>query len=144
MTNKICCTSFQSSWPDRAGWFCVIVLLLRWSWKGHSSVILGKIQLGTFIVQVCWETEPYEIVELYSEDGLEKAICWWHWGRDCTCSLLGLPGDRSHKVCWIVLLGRWSWKCCLLMTLGNLPGDRDYWVNIIVLLRWWSWRGNSS
>ena len=47
-------------------------LLWRWSWNACSSVTLGK-RLCLFIVKVSWDTEHFELVELYSEDGLPMA-----------------------------------------------------------------------
>ena len=35
-----------------------------------------------FIVKVSQDTELYELIESYSEDGLEIATHWWHLGRD--------------------------------------------------------------
>ena len=120
------------------------VQLRRWSWKGHLLMTLRKnLQIhcsglsGDLIVNMI----------VWSEDGLEKAINWWHWGRNSVHSLFrstgkqtlesivyskdglekavywwhweGLCSDLTLWVDTVVFLRRWSLKCCMSVTLGK-------------------------
>ena len=83
---------------DKAHWVDTVGLLGWWSCKGYSPLTQGSLCM---FIQVSQEREHYESVELYSNNGLEKAICWWHWGsRYIFCS--GLQGNRVN---WIDTFG---------------------------------------
>ena len=56
----------------------MIVLLNRWYWKGHSLVTWGR--LSTCIFSGLSGDRAPESLEFYSEDGLKKAVCYWHLG----------------------------------------------------------------
>ena len=104
----------------------VIVWVVRWSWKGHTLMTLGKPQLCTLIAQVSWETELQAVlpedsvshwynsfngkivlVRLRVSDTGEAAILHVHWSglRETTASS-HFPRDRtfSHSA------GRQSFK----------------------------------
>ena len=79
----------------------------------------GKILLCMLTVQVFLETELFKFIQkFYSEDGLEKPIHQWHWGRLCSVhSLFRSSRRKSFLVDTVVLLRRCSLNDLSLMTL---------------------------
>ena len=79
-----------------------------WSWESNYAYsLLGLPGYRVHLVfdsftqkwhrGTSWEMELTELIqEVYSEDGLEKTILWWHWERLCFAhSLFRYPKKHS-------------------------------------------------
>ena len=117
----------------------------RLSWKGSSSVTLGKPHFYTVIVQVSGRQsiQPFSHeTELWVN--MLVLVARWSWKGHFSVTLgktwlicSGLLGDRADLVSVIGLLGRWSCKWYtgkLLHICWGLLGDGAQWVNTLGLL----------
>ena len=133
----------------------MIVLVARWSRKGHFLVALGKTWL------ICWGLVEAELQAFFPggrafisyivfvHDSVEKAISQCHRVR--LSSFVQVLGRQNFKPfsweteLWAIISGDW--------VLGHSPRRQSFklfsqeielWVDMIVLVARWSWKGHFS
>ena len=99
-THSFHCLGFLG---DRAVWVGR-VLLRRWSGNGHWLMTLGSD--STFIIQVTWDTELFDLVEFYLEDS-PKMISLLTLGKRLCTVIVHVSGDREL---FELVHGSYTWE----------------------------------
>ena len=131
-----------------------VVLLERWSWKGHSSVTLGKTLLCMFLVHVFWRTELFQSIQYFT---LKVALKWPFIG-DTACSLFRslwrweILEDRALLINTVFYSEGGPemtihWCYCMFIVQVSLEmrdfGRQSSFNQYSILLRRWSWNDHS-